>query len=379
MRTLWRWIGIALICAALSFTLPTSSANDIWYEDQIAVITYHHIDDQVQGGVTISSELFESQLADLKSRGYRFITLKQFENYFGGGKVPPNAVLVTFDDGYESFYTKAYPILRSLGIPAVNFVITKDLDAPLQSKVPSLSRDQIGSMLAAKRGMEFGCHSDALHAKTAGGAPLLTSRLDSGGKSETDEQLRMRILEDTRTCVRRLRELGSDAGDVYAYPFGYYDGFSVQILQDAGIRYAFTTRSDMVTRSTQPMEIPRLNAGSPYVRAVSMNNLILRKIAENLPPEELIPIATAMRHLGGTASLLKNGEIEIEYQNEKYVILKDRRTVLKGPDSYYLSQPAVLKDKRNYIRHDDLQRILGIRLTYNKLKESYAISETPSK
>ncbi len=41
-----------------------------------------------------------------------------------GATVPSNAVLVTFDDGYQSFYTAAYPILKSLRIPAVNFVIT---------------------------------------------------------------------------------------------------------------------------------------------------------------------------------------------------------------------------------------------------------------
>lgn len=379
MRMFWRWIGIGLICAALAFTLPTSSASDIWYEDQIAVITYHHIDDEVKGGVTISRALFESQLVDLKSRGYRFITLKQFERFFEGGKVPPNAVFVTFDDGYESFYTQAYPILRKLDIPAVNFVITKDLEAPQRSHVPSLSREEIQEILAANRGKTFGCHSDALHTKTAKGNPLLTGRLESGGQLETDEQYRLRIQEDTKACMRKLKELGSDAFDIYAYPFGFYDSESVPILQSAGIRYAFTTHSDMVTRKTAPMEIPRLNAGSPYVRSVSLNNLILRKLAERLPPDELIPIGRALKHLGGTAQLMKNEEIEIVYQNERYRILQDRRTVMKGADSYHLSQPVVMQEKRNYIRKDDLERILGITIMYNPVKESYMKHEPMQK
>jgi hypothetical protein len=33
-----------------------------------------------------------------------------------------NAVLITFDDGYESFYTQAFPILSELGFPATEFV-----------------------------------------------------------------------------------------------------------------------------------------------------------------------------------------------------------------------------------------------------------------
>jgi peptidoglycan/xylan/chitin deacetylase (PgdA/CDA1 family) len=370
VKAFWRWIGIAFICAVLTTSLPTSTINDIWYEDQIAVITYHHIDDHAESGVTISRALFESQLLDLKRRGYQFITLEQFERFFAGGKVPPNAVLVTFDDGYQSFYTNAYPILRKLSIPAVNFVITKDLEDPLHTTIPSLSRDDIRRMVDAKSGMQFGCHSDSLHAKTSNGTPMLTGRLGIGLQVETDEQFRARIVSDTKLCVQKLKELGSDAADVYAYPFGFYDASSVQLLQSAGIRFAFTTNSDMVTRKTPPMEIPRLNAGSPYMHSVSLNNLILRKVAQNLPPGELIPLGPVMKQLGGTAQQLKNGEIDIGFRNETFRILQDRRTVMKGADSYYLIQPVFIREKRNYIRKDDLEQILGIPITYDQVKDS---------
>ena len=38
--------------------------------------------------------------------------------------LPPQAVLVTFDDGYRDFLTHAWPILRAHGVPAVLFVPT---------------------------------------------------------------------------------------------------------------------------------------------------------------------------------------------------------------------------------------------------------------
>jgi peptidoglycan/xylan/chitin deacetylase (PgdA/CDA1 family) len=353
----------------------------VYYQDQIAVLAYHHIDDKAQSGVTITTSLFESQLVDLKSRGYHFIDMNQFEKFFAGGSVPDNAVLVTFDDGYRSFYTNAYPILRKLRIPAINFVITKDLDEPDKTLIPSLTRDEIQTLLAAKKGMTFGCHSDALHTKTAAGDPLLTIRQDGSGQKETDDQYRERIRMDTVTCVRKLRELGSNQADVYAYPFGYFDSESVEVLHEAGIRYGFTTRSEMVTRDTDPMQIPRINAGSPYVHSISVNNLILRKVSEHLNPDELLPLAKAMKQLGGTAKLLKNGEIELEYNEKKYRILTDRFTVMigqNGPDSLRLSQPIVLKERHNYIRKQDLVRLLGIRITYNPVKDQYMKRESPS-
>jgi hypothetical protein len=104
-------------------------------------------------------------------------------------------------------------------------------------------------------------------------------------------------------------------------------------------------------------------------------------VSEHLNPDELLPLAKAMKQLGGTAKLLKNGEIELEYNEKKYRILTDRFTVMigqNGPDSLRLSQPIVLKERHNYIRKQDLVRLLGIRITYNPVKDQYMKRESPS-
>ncbi len=41
-----------------------------------------------------------------------------------GGELPPNAVMITFDDGYRSCRDVALPILRRLGVPATFFIAT---------------------------------------------------------------------------------------------------------------------------------------------------------------------------------------------------------------------------------------------------------------
>ena len=90
-----------------------------------------------------------------------------------GATVPSNAVLVTFDDGYQSFYTAAYPVLKSLRIPAVNFVITNDLTNPLGSYIPSMSKEQISEMTHATNFIDIGCHTNNLHHKLPSGEAAL--------------------------------------------------------------------------------------------------------------------------------------------------------------------------------------------------------------
>ncbi|MBD0380574.1 polysaccharide deacetylase family protein [Paenibacillus sp. WST5] len=258
-------------------------ANDVIYSNQVSVLVYHHIDDHTEGGVTISTKLFENQLEALKRKGYQFISLDQFKQFMSKGTgIPDNAILVTFDDGYKSFYTNAYPILKKMSVPAVNFVITNKLEDPLGGQTPYLSGSEIIQMRKEYPDIDFQSHSDSMHA-TRDGKPMLTNKIVKDGLAETDDQFKQRVINDTKTCTRKLNELhGSQTEDAYAYPFGSYDNQTMELLMQAGVQYGFTTKNGMVTRQTDPMQIPRINAGSPYVRAKSVNNLIKQALRHQL-------------------------------------------------------------------------------------------------
>ncbi|MFD0694816.1 polysaccharide deacetylase family protein [Paenibacillus sp. GCM10027628] len=287
IRKWWKPIIIMFI-AILNFFPSLVRANDVIYSNQVTVLVYHHIDDEMQGGVTISTKLFIDQLNSLQRKGYHFISLDQFKQFMAKGSkqgsIPDNAILITFDDGYRSFYTNAFPVLKRMNIPAVNFVITKDLNDPMGSPIPSLSPDEIVQMRKEFPSIDFQGHSDSLHAMSDG-KPLLTNKIIKDGVMESDEQFKARIVADTKNCMRKLHDLnGSQTVDAYAYPFGSFDNQTMELLNQTGIQYGFTTKAGIVSKQTDPMQIPRINAGSPYVKAHSINNLIKQALRHQLQP-----------------------------------------------------------------------------------------------
>ncbi|QGR00230.1 polysaccharide deacetylase family protein [Paenibacillus psychroresistens] len=266
-------IGISL----LLFSLNLFKTN-IVYKDQIAVLMYHHIYDQDISSSTITTKLFRDQLTLLKNKGYQFISLQQMKEFLDGAPIPKKAVLVTFDDGYESFYNNAYPILKEMSIPAVNFIITGSLEHPQQDIPKKMSREQIKAMLSDSSLIEVQCHTDSLHFKNPLGKAMLVGHLSADGKPETDEQYKHRIVSDTQSCISKLNPLNPAPVDTLAYPYGIYNHEAVDDIQEAGIKYAFTILTKMTTRQADHLRIPRINAGSPDITPAILEKSILRSI-----------------------------------------------------------------------------------------------------
>ncbi|WP_426449423.1 polysaccharide deacetylase family protein [Paenibacillus sp. S-38] len=256
------------------------------YRDQVAVLMYHHVHDTDHSASTVSTALFREQLSYLLSRGYHFISLGDFKQFLAGGPVPDKAVLVTFDDGYKSFHDFAYPILRELQVPAVNFIITKDLDTPLAPSIPALSPEEIQAMMREMPGLiDAQCHTNALHFKEGKYAGL-TGRLPlQGGRTETAEEAEQRVRQDSEACAHKLDGLyGRDgAGDTFAYPYGIYTQRTQEIISAAGFRYAFTIVGEMATRYSDPLAIPRINAGNPAIDPRRLDVTIRQRVVHPAP------------------------------------------------------------------------------------------------
>ena len=94
----------------------------------IPILLYHKIDDSPDSLATPAS-VFNEHLAWLFERGYRSLTLEQFEHALENPQAATvgKSFLLTFDDGYVDLVHNAAPVLRRYGFSATAFLITSEI------------------------------------------------------------------------------------------------------------------------------------------------------------------------------------------------------------------------------------------------------------
>jgi biofilm PGA synthesis lipoprotein PgaB len=237
------------------------------FSNQAAVLEYHHID-PVASEYTITPEAFKQQMQALQANHYRVITMPDFIEFLKGRKaVPPDAVVITFDDGYESFYKYAYPILKELNMTATNFLIVNDLET--NPGIPFLAWNQIEEM--NKQGFSFYSHTFNAH-ETAIGANgkqvgLLTDPiyLEEKKRVETADEYAQRVKADLSKADQIIQSKLGPQDNLLCFPHGRYNQNLITLANEVGIQYFFTGIDGLNSPGTKL--IKRINAGLPYVTA----------------------------------------------------------------------------------------------------------------
>jgi len=200
------------------------------------VLAYHKVTDEFEWGITrVKPESFEQQMEYLKEEGFSSIDL---EELLSGEEKKDKQVVFTFDDGYESVYQNALPILKRHGFKAIIFIIAgyigkkNSWEAGFGRKFRHLSWEQILEM--KESGFQFGSHS-VNH-------PDLT-RLN---RKSLEYELRKskEIIEDKLN--QKVKSL--------SYPFGRHNQLVRTEAKNAGYKAAFTLTSEI---SENPYAIGR--------------------------------------------------------------------------------------------------------------------------
>ncbi len=252
----------------------TTVSSHTGYQNRVAVLMYHHISETDRGPAVITPRLFQEHLDILQREGYQVISAEKLSRFLSGkDTIPPKAVVITFDDGYESFYTYAYPELKKRKMPATCFVIVKKVGDPTE-KIPKLTWEQMREMQA--HGMSFYPHSydshylarfspglpAARHIRPALSGPIWLSKLN---RRETEAEYEARVKADLLKAKEVMeRELGRPV-DQFCWPYGADSPTAARIARSLGYKYLYYIRKGLNDPRITDGSIRRINAGSPDI------------------------------------------------------------------------------------------------------------------
>ncbi len=99
----------------------------------VSIVTFHRVA-EIDDGEPYDPDVVDATPAQFRrhvetlARIGTPIWMETLIRALDGGKLPPNPVMITFDDGYRSCRDVALPILRRLGVPATFFIATAFAD-----------------------------------------------------------------------------------------------------------------------------------------------------------------------------------------------------------------------------------------------------------
>ncbi len=182
---------------------------------KIPILVYHNIRaieknfSADQKTYSVAPAVLEAELKYLKGHDFSPVTMDALADYFSrGASLPPKPAVLTFDDGRETQYQNAFPLLKKYGVRATFYVFTNAIDRP-----GYLTSAQIKEMSAA--GQLFGSHS------------VFHPRLDK----MTDEAAVKKELEKSKNALEGITGLKVRN---FAHPFGLYSDLVLKELAATG-------------------------------------------------------------------------------------------------------------------------------------------------
>lgn len=237
--------------------LPNTEAP--WPKNHVLGIAYHDIEDRDpdQRVVAVRTERMIEQLAWLRENGYRPVTVDQILAARNGGpELPAKAILLTFDDGYSSFYTRVLPVLRSYHWPAVLAPVGTWIDTPadqpvnfageLRPRSQFLTWAQVREI--SRSGLvEIAAHTDHSHlgilANPQGNLQpaAATRRFDAAsGRYESEADFQARMRQDVTAISNKILAVAGYRPRIWVWPYGTADGSTLQVVDSQGFKLALT-------------------------------------------------------------------------------------------------------------------------------------------
>ncbi len=270
-------------------------------------LCYHVIRDQVTGHYdqdqyAVSTDTLVQHFSWLREHGYTPVSIDDLLAAEAGKKLlPPKSVLLTFDDGYVSFYTHVYPLLKLFDYPAVFAIVGSWLEVPAGGQVPYgeklvprsqfLSWEQIREMHGSGL-VEIASHSFDLHHGVLGNPqgnlqPAAITRIFDAarGRYESEAVYRQRVYADLKRNSDLIAQRIGEQPRVMVWPYGTYNSTATAIAAELGMSVTFSL-------DEKPARIGELaNAGRFLLESNPSMSVIIRELLKHAPEKKRLRVA----------------------------------------------------------------------------------------
>ena len=197
---------------------------------------YHRFNENKYPSTNIRMNIFDEQMQTIKNLGYKFYDPKLFVKEFDEVK-EKKKILITIDDGFQSFYEEAWPYLRKNNIPFILFISTEPV-----GRNGYMSWEQILEIEKSKLGT-------------------------IGHHSHTHEYLidmtNENFINDIETASRIFKDKLGYVPNIFSYPFGEYSKFMKNYISKK-FAIAFGQHSGVIDLNKDKYELPRFPINEKY-------------------------------------------------------------------------------------------------------------------
>lgn len=196
---------------------------------KLPILMYHYVEyvqdkkDTERQKLDVKPNIFEEQLKTLIAAHYTFITAKDLGNILDGKMpLPPNPIMLTFDDGHWDLDTDVLPLLKKYHVHATAYIISGFVGTNSDSLTPTQLQDVINSNL-----VDVGAHT--VHHMSLKGKPLRIVQYEVDQSKKTlEDQYHIQVYS-------------------FAYPNGSFDQQAINVVKQAG----FTTAASTIAGNEQ--------------------------------------------------------------------------------------------------------------------------------
>jgi biofilm PGA synthesis lipoprotein PgaB len=274
---------MALLIRTLLATLLVLAAGLAAAADaRFMALSYHEViaDHEKITPTAVRASDLARQFAWLQANDFHPVSVDQIlAARDGGPPLPPNAILLTFDDGMKDVYPRVFPLLKLFGYPAVIALVGKWMDVPAGETVDYdgkplprsdfVTWEQVREMQASGL-IEVASHSYDLHrgipANPQGNTqPAATTRLYANGRYEDDAAYLARLRFELRDSISQHT---GKAPRIIVWPYGRSNLAAQEVAAELGMPIGLTL-VDGFNDATTPKAIwkRQLIENSPSLQA----------------------------------------------------------------------------------------------------------------